>query len=519
MSALPHSRVAVLAALVVLATVQPVPGALHSADAAPDVGDAAGSTVNRHPSSAGATEGALRSVRADAVHAEGLTGRGVAVGVIGRDFDPGALGDHVADRRQVGSRSGAPEHDTAVAEVVTETAPSSELYLAGIGRTPTPEEYAAAVDWLTAQGVEVIVDSGSYFPSVAADERRITAAADRATDRGVVFVTSAGNYADRHWAGEGSTTADGWVEFADGNAANALADGDRLAGRVTVRLRWRSAADYDLYLYRRLPDAQDRVVAKSTDETTSPGLTVEGIDVAVPRGQYYLAVYADDRTERPGQVQVFAARHELQHTTARGSMVAPATSESVVAVGASSDGDRLPYSSRAETGGADLTAPASAGARGDLAGTSAAAPYVAGTAALMKASERDLSPDEVGSILERTAADEDGRLDALAAVEAARTDSAGGATPDDDAPVARDDGAAADAAATGPTLDPEMATGATVAREGRNVTQSGGRNVTQSGGNASVDRSGTDREAATGRDDPRENDSEPARPRGDGAEP
>ena len=376
MSALPHSRVAVLAALVVLATVQPVPGALHSADAAPDVGDAAGSTVNRHPSSAGATEGALRSVRADAVHAEGLTGRGVAVGVIGRDFDPGALGDHVADRRQVGSRSGAPEHDTAVAEVVTETAPSSELYLAGIGRTPTPEEYAAAVDWLTAQGVEVIVDSGSYFPSVAADERRITAAADRATDRGVVFVTSAGNYADRHWAGEGSTTADGWVEFADGNAANALADGDRLAGRVTVRLRWRSAADYDLYLYRRLPDAQDRVVAKSTDETTSPGLTVEGIDVAVPRGQYYLAVYADDRTERPGQVQVFAARHELQHTTARGSMVAPATSESVVAVGASSDGDRLPYSSRAETGGADLTAPASAGARGDLAGTSAAAPYV-----------------------------------------------------------------------------------------------------------------------------------------------
>jgi hypothetical protein len=429
-------RLVAVAALVVLATVQPVPGPGPASGSSPGPGDAsvapgaaAASAVNRHPSSGGATADALGAVRADAVHAEGLTGRGVAVGVIGRGFDPGALAGRVADRRQVGERSGATAHDTAVAEVVAETAPSSELYLAGVGRTPTPAEYAAAVDWLTDRGVDVIVDSGSYFPSVAADERRITAAATRATDRGVVFVTSAGNYANRHWAGEGSPTADGWVAVDDAVAANPLADGERLRGRVTLHLRWRSAADYDLYLYRRLPDAPDRVVAKSTDESTGPGLTVERIDVAVPRGRYYAAVHADDPATPPGRVQVLAARHELGYTTARGSMVAPATSERVVAVGASADGERLSYSSRAEDGGVDVLAPGDARTSdGTLAGTSAAAPYVAGTAALMKSGGRDLSPGEVESILERTADDGDGRLDALAAVEAARDPTAGAAT-------------------------------------------------------------------------------------------
>ncbi|WP_338737542.1 S8 family serine peptidase [Haloplanus salilacus] len=542
-------RIVVLAVLVVLATVQPAPA--PGGDRAPDAsvadagsgtapGPAAGATVNRHPSSGGATADALRTVRADAVHAEGLTGRDVDVGVVGRGFDAGALSDRVAARRQVGDRPGATAHDTAVAEVVAETAPSSDLYLAGVGRTPTPAEYAAAVDWLTDRGVDVIVDSGSYFPSVAADERRITAAATRATDRGVVFVTSAGNYANRHWAGEGSPTADGWVDVADGTAANPLAAGERLRGRVTLHLRWRSGADYDLYLYRRLPDAPDRVVAKSTADATGPGLTVERIDVAVPRGRYYVAVYADDPVQRPGRVQVFAARHELGHTTARGSMVAPATSDRVVAVGASADGEPLPYSSRAETGGVDVLAPGDARTSdGTLAGTSAAAPYVAGTAALMKSGGRDLSPDEVESILERTAADEDGRLDALAAVEAARdptaprdatatdrdervspADSRERATQSDGVATARD-GTDAAGAVVESTRTSEQ-----VSDDARNTTRTDGtddvRNATRSGGRddagrpadtESAEDDGTDGSAddgSTGGTDPdRERNPEP----------
>jgi hypothetical protein len=520
MSLASRSRVALLTLVVVLAVVQPALVGVERAEStrgAGDVGPTVGGAVERHPSSAGATAEALRTVRADAVHDRGLTGAGVSVGVIGQGFDAGgAVTPHVAAERQVGDPPRSTAHDTAVAEVVSETAPDADLYLAGVGRTPTPAEYAAAVEWLTARGADIIVDSGSYFPSVAADERRLTAAAERATDRGVVFVTSAGNYADRHWAGAG--TAEGWVTFADDDAANALADGERLQGRVSVRLRWHTAADYDLYLYRRLPNGADRVVAKSVGDETGPGLTVESIDVAVPRGRYYVGVYADDvatatskPAATPGRVQVFAAHHRLEHTTAHGSMVAPATSDRVVAVGAAANGEHLAYSSLSTTGSVDLTAPDSARTRADptLAGTSAAAPYVAGTAALVEAAGRDPSPARVEAILERTADDEGATVDALAAVEAASASgelaTAGAGAPVDPPAVTTasgdDDGTWSDV-----TASPDPDRGSTDSTAGTSPTRSAdesARNVTRpadDGRRSGVDDGSDERDG----DDPNE---------------
>ncbi|AZH26419.1 S8 family serine peptidase [Haloplanus aerogenes] len=540
MPSTPRRRVVCLTLLVVLAVVQPTLAGAESEPRAEtagvgDVGVTVGAAIERHPSSAGATAEALRAVRADAVHERGHTGAGVSVGVIGQGFDTsGALGPHVAGWRQVGDSPHSTTHDTAVAEVVSETAPDANLYLAGVGRTPTPAEYAAAVEWLTARGADIIVDSGSYFPSVAADERRITAAAERATERGAVFVTSAGNYANRHWAGEG--TADGWVAFAEDDAANALADGDPLRGRVTVRLRWHAAVDYDLYLYRRLPSGADRVVAKSTADETGPGLTVESIDVAVPKGRYYVAVYADsgvgDASAAPGRVQVFAARHELEHTTARGSMVAPATSDRIVAVGAVTDGERRAFSSLSNAGAVDLTAPAGARTRADphFVGTSAAAPYVAGTAALVEAAGGNPSPTRVETILERTADGGGDTVDALAAVEAAKADgmtTTDGATPAD-ARADRPTTASADGD-TGMVTDPDhadrestdAATAATERSESTNAADRTAGNVTRTG--AETDgRDGTDEaddgttevgDGTTGR-----TDQSPERNRDDGAD-
>jgi len=497
------ARIALLAFVVVLAFAQPAPSSVAGDEATAatsggDVGPTIGSTVQRHPSSAGATADALRSVRADAVHERGLTGSNVQVGVIGRGFerDSRVLAPHVVARRQAGGGSGSTAHDTAVAEVVSETAPSADLYLAGVGRTPTPAEYAGAVEWLTDRGVDVVVDSGSYFPSVASDGGQITAAAEAAAAEGVVFVTSAGNYADRHWAGTGTT--DGWVSFAEDDAANHLADGARIRGRVTARLRWASAADYDLYLYRRLPNAPDRVVAKSATDDGSPGTTVEGIDVAVPQGRYYLAVYAADPVAAPGRVQVFAAHHELEHATAHGSMVAPATSEQVVAVGAAANGERTAYSSLSENGTVDLLAPADAGTRtADLDGTSAAAPYVAGTAALMASGGHDPSPERVEAILERTADGDGGSIDALAAVEATRdpADPAGAAgigDPETDAGV--DDQAAA-------TTDRAASATAPAEWSARNRSDDGAGNTTRDDGGVRPVGSGTDDESESANGD------------------
>jgi len=540
MSLASRSRVALLTVVVVLAVVQPALAGVDRADptrGAGDVGPTVGAAVERHPSSAGATAEALRTVRADAVHDRGLTGAGVSVGVIGQGFDAGgAVAPHVAGERQVGDPPRSTAHDTAVAEVVSETAPDADLYLAGVGRTPTPAEYAAAVEWLTARGADIIVDSGSYFPSVAADERRLTAAAERATDRGVVFVTSAGNYADRHWAGAG--TAGGWVTFAGDDAANALADGERLRGRVTVRLRWHTAADYDLYLYRRLPNGADRVVAKSVGDETGPGLTVEAIDVVVPRGRYYVGVYADSVATAtddsvatatgdsvaaaskpaadPGRVQVFAAHHRLEHTTAHGSMVAPATSDRVVAVGAAANGEHLAYSSLSESGSVDLTAPDGARTRADrLAGTSAAAPYVAGTAALVEAAGRDPSPARVEAILERTADDEGSTVDALAAVEAASASgelaAAGAGHPAGSASVTAESG---DGAGTWAdvTASPDPDRGSTDSTAGTSPT----RSADESAGN--VTRPADDGSDERDEDDERDGSDQNERNRDDGTD-
>jgi len=524
MSSAPRWRVVCLTLLVVLGVVQPALGGVRAGPTAEpaavgDVGPTVGGAIERHPSSAGATAEALRTVRADAVHERGLTGSGVSVGVIGQGFDTtGTLDPHVAGLRQAGDAPESVTHDTAVAEVVSETAPDATLYLAGVGRAPTPAEYAAAVEWLTDRGVDVIVDSGSYFPSVAADERRIGAAAERAAEQGVVFVTSAGNYANRHWAGEGTTN--GWVTFAEDDAANALADGGPIRGRVTVRLRWRTAADYDLYLYRRLPNGEDRVVAKSTADETGPGLTVEGVDVALPRGRYYVAVYADGAAPdaaTPGRVQVFAARHELDHTTAHGSMVAPATSDRVVAVGAAANGERRTYSSLSSAEAVDLTAPADARTHADphFAGTSAAAPYVAGTAALVEAAGRDPSPARVEAILERTAGGD--TVDALAAVEAATASdpaqSVDGAasvptrpsrtteSTDGDAATRADTTANPDRSAStnAPTSTIERSETANADHTARNVTRAGGSDGGRTGGTS--DGSDTDDEESDERTD------------------
>jgi hypothetical protein len=367
----------------------------------------------------------VREVGVTTVHDRGVTGEGVDVGVIGAAFDPDRAGidDQVDSRTALVARrpdAGAAAHGTAVAELVAETAPDADLHLVDVGRNPSPERYESAVHRLLRHDVEVIVDSGSYFPRDPETADRIAAVARRASARGVVFVTSAGNSARRHW--EGTGTERGWVSFAEGVEANPLGGGEPVRGVVSLRLRWNTTADYDLYLYRRVPGDGGRVVAAST----ARGADAEAIDVAVPRGTYYVAVYAHEGGSRRDRVELFAARHALGYATGEGGVVAPGTSEAVLTVGAlsSRSGSVRPYSSRGPAVDVGVPDGAETRAAGEFEGTSAAAPVAAGTAALMASQNRSLSPRTVEAILERTAAGH-GRLDAVAAVQAVSAEPAG----------------------------------------------------------------------------------------------
>lgn len=337
----------------------------------------------------------------------------VRVGVIGSAFtDSATLDGRVAERyRTTAPRFGlvAGDHDTAVASVVAERARDSSLYLASVGYEPTPDEYARAVEWLVAQDVDVIVDAGSYFPRTADGRERIADAAERAATSGTVFVTSGGNTAQRHWRG---TVADGgWVAFDDdGTQGNRLGNGT-IAGSVTLRLYWEDAADYDLYLYRDTP-GEDTLVAKSTRESGH----AEAIDATLPRGNYYVAVYARD--PGTGPVDLYAARNRLAFAGANGSAIAPTAAPGVISVGAVGSNGRLAAYSPADT---DVRADGAVRLEDGtlLRGTSAAAPRVASVVVAMtaEAGSGTLTPAEVEQLLRTTA--EDGRVDPAAAVAAA----------------------------------------------------------------------------------------------------
>ena len=382
----------------------------------------------------------VSTVGADRLHLAGITGRNVTVGVIDADFrvsDP-ELAGHVGAYRSFGPDDGDDDwvHGTAVASVVADTAPGSSLHLAAVGDSTTPGEYRDAVAWLRASGADVIVDAGSYFGQPGDGSGGIAAVA-AAASRDVVFVAAAGNYAERHWRGDHVPRGDTWVRFAPGTTANSLEGGAPFAGTVRATLRWddwnasgANRSDYELRLFRRQPGT-DTVVATGSDVGDDP---VEHLVARVPRGRYYLAVRAVGNGTGTDTLDLFANRG-LAHRSPGSSLTAPGTGSGVLTVGALAGNDTVAsFSSRGPVAGTDrlgvdLVAPDDVALPGTSpgAGSSYAAPYAAGAAALLVEAHPSLSPAETRAVLRNSAVDVGprgpdpdsgyGRLDASAAAE------------------------------------------------------------------------------------------------------
>ena len=383
----------------------------------------------------------VSAVGADELQVAGVTGRNVTVGVIDAGFrvsDP-EIADHVGAYRSFESQEGNWVHGTAVASVVADTAPGANLHLAAVGESTTPEEYGEAVAWLRESGADVIVDAGSYFGQPGDGTGEIASVA-AAASRDVVFVAAAGNYAERHWRGTHDPADDAVrVEFAPGETANYLERGAPFGGAVRATLRWDewnatdgNRSDYDLLLLRSQP-GPDSIVATGTEVEDEP---IEHLAARVPRGRYYLAVRAADGAGADGTdtLDVFASG-ALTHRSPEASLTAPGTARHVLTVGAlDGDGSVASFSSRGPVAGAhrlgvDLVAPDDVALPGTAPGpgSSYAAPYVAGTAALLVGAHPSFAPRDVRSVLRNSATDVGragpdpasgyGRLDAVAAAE------------------------------------------------------------------------------------------------------
>ena len=338
--------------------------------------------------------------------AAGFTGHGVSVAVLDAGFEGyedllgTSLPERVATRsfRASGDLGSGTDHGTRSAEVVHRIAPGADLYLLNFG---TITELSAAVDFIAAQGIDIVSFSLGFIHSGPGDGTGpVDDIVTRDAEDGAIWAVAAGNWAQQHWAGQFVDT--------DGDSIHEFEPGTSGAGRVfqggdliIVSLRWEdewgaACSDYDLELFG--PDGS--LVRASRQIQDCSGDPVESLQVlATQDGEYSVRIVkasADEPRKLDLMVVGSPGRGEsLSLFVEEGSLSEPADHASVVTVGAVSGVEPLavePFSSRGPTvdGRAKPEVVSPTGIAGALAGgeafagTSAAAPHVAGVAALLR---------------------------------------------------------------------------------------------------------------------------------------
>ena len=351
----------------------------------------------------------------------GVRGQGVKVAIL----DPGFMGaDQIGldmpqswwyvDYTNEGIYGGDSAHGTACAEIVYDVAPESELYLLRVGDLVDLEN---AKDLCIRDGIDIITHSSGWFGTGIGDGRgEACDIVNDAADNGILWVNSAGNDARSHYYGFWSDfDSDGWQNFSDEDEVLSFdaAEGDELETILTWNDWPTSRENYDLYLHFVNSSGDLEPVAESTDrQEFIGGAPVESITYEADRsGEYGLSVRSEDA--RPRRLKLWSLNHDFrEYWVAENSIGSPADARGAMSVGAVHHGDWeagqvADYSSRGPTTDGrikpDPVAPSGVSVASYLpelfGGTSAAAPHVAGAAALIKSANPSCSREDLWNAL------------------------------------------------------------------------------------------------------------------------
>jgi hypothetical protein len=376
----------------------------------------------------------------------GIDGTGVKVGVISdgatnRSLVTGFPNFDLPTVTVDPSRPGNGNEGTAMLEIVHDLAPGAQLFFSG---PATNLQMVDSINWLVGQGCNVIVDDLTFFFEGFFQDTGIANAARNAVNNGVVYVTSAGNLASPGF-GSNRYHYQGMYQTTDGDVFHDYVAGDEASNisiapgkNVTVVLQWSdpfgaTGNNYDVHLYA--PDlktilAQDTFVENGNDNPTA-GFTYTNNGGSTVNA--FVVVSRVSGAARELELLTWSSGPSaLQFYTREDSLIGHEAVPEVIAVGSVNAGDLglddiASYSSRGQStiytnfaaqtkelrtvldgAGIDGTQ-TKIGQLGFFSnpffGTSAAAPHVAGIAALMRQVNPSISPLGISSGLALTATD------------------------------------------------------------------------------------------------------------------
>lgn len=325
--------------------------------------------------------------------------------------------------RSDGDISANEVHGTACAEIVYDMAPNAELWLVNF---ETSVEMLTAIDWIISQGIEIISNSTGSFWGPCNGTGDACDTVKKAANNGIIWVVSAGNEAEDHWAGIfHDPDKDGWHNF---SGSDEILYFDLPAYTlVDTLLKWNdwgtwngtsfsgSNQDYDLHLYWKV-GSNWIYVDKSSNWQTGLQSPVEIIygwysDIPARWGIAIKKISAFNNVK----FDLFVSSHKgpIEYNIPSGSLTSPADSPCAITVGATdwADDSYHSYSSQGPTADGrikpDMSAPSGVStiSYGDpFYGTSAACPHVAGAFALLK-SMTPQTLDQIKATLEALAID------------------------------------------------------------------------------------------------------------------